>query len=200
MRAREQFMNRRGRTLFWLIYNTIVRSNNRLHSSLLFLTYSNPQQQLRCLVANVECPKEALEWFEILQDDLCEHDQPILRVSIYAYRVCSIATRIRNLMATADSDSTSSLAPSLLAESNAIESELLIWMRSETVSPQLAPQNLSILPIWNMYRTVHSKLQWHLLELFNFQAKILPSHLPGLNVQHRRQSSVLISRGWWRKS
>jgi hypothetical protein len=171
-------MNRRGHTLFWLIYNTIVRSNNRLHSSLLFLTYSNPQQQLRCLVANVECPKEALEWFEILQDDLCEHDQPILRVSIYAYRVCSIATRIRNLMATADSDSTSSLAPSLLAESNAIESELLTWMRSETVSPQLAPQNLPMLPIWNMYRVVHSKLQWHLLELFNFQANYSQAIFP----------------------
>jgi len=115
-------------------------------------------------------------------------------VSVYAYKVSCLFPRIRRIVGTGDTGEASSLASTLLAEADDIEAEILTWIRSEPVSSRLHPSDLPMLAIWNMYRSVRSRLQYSLLELLAFLAKLPAPASNQHSIQQRRQNSVLIIR------
>jgi hypothetical protein len=61
-----------GSKYFWMIYSIIIGHSSPF--TILRITLC-ALQQTRCVVANMECPEEYLEWFEILRADLHEQDE-----------------------------------------------------------------------------------------------------------------------------
>lgn len=143
-------------------------------------------------MANVEYPKESLEWFEILHANLAEHDEPVVVVSMYSYNVSCILPRIRTLVALGNIEEALHHAPSIIAKSDAIEAEMLTWLRSEKVSSRINPGDLPLLPTWNMYRVVRSKLHESLVTFFGLLGDLSTLLLTPEVIQERLDHSILI--------
>jgi hypothetical protein len=145
-------------------------------------------------VANVECPEESLDWFEILQADLYKHDELFLAVSEYVYKVSYMCPKIRRTIDHGELEEIESLFPILLAEADAIENGIPTWTPSDTASSKSPAGYLPRLYTLNLYRGARIRLQHFLISLFNHVEKFASpiSDLTSLN--RRRHKNVLTAR------
>jgi hypothetical protein len=143
---------------------------------------------------NAVCPKNSLEWFELLRADMSELDEVFLMVSTYAYKVSCICARIQNFVINKDMEKADIVVPTILSEADDIETDFQLRMSSDAASSRLDPGNLPLLAQWHLYRATRIKLQYSLLELFRHLAK-LPNLLFNVDsMQQTNQKSVLIVR------
>jgi hypothetical protein len=145
-------------------------------------------------VANVECPEESLDWFQILRTDLHNHEQHFLVVSDLLYKISLLCPRIRRTIDHGSFEEVSFLLPILLAEADAIENDILTWTRSNTTFSRSPAGYLPRLHILNVFRGARSKLQHLLLSLFNHVEKFPHLICDPLSLQRRRYNSVSIVR------
>lgn len=154
-----------------------------------FCRLNNAQQQVHCLVANIDCPPETEEWLQFIKETMNPHEGLALNVALFVNKVAHIQSRILEMLKARNFLMASSEYEKLVGEMTMAEWDMNDFITSNTHLKHTTDPYMHNLRYSNLVKGYHVM---HMLA--NFMTHYAPCKIPLDQLTSYRAYCLQVSR------